>query len=69
MEPELKALVTGTNATNGEANLIPEDVDTTIRELRRSYISAKDLVTVIPTSSLSGSFDFESGSVTGLKDF
>lgn len=69
VEPELKALVTGTNATNGEANLIPEDVDTTIRELRRSYISAKDLVTVIPTSSLSGSFDFESGSVTGLKDF
>lgn len=69
-EPGLqKALVTGTNAANGEANLMPEDVDTKIRELRRSYISAKDLVTVIPTSSLSGSFDFESGAVTGLKDF
>lgn len=69
-EPGLqKALVTGTNAANGEANLMPEDVDTKIRELRRSYISAKDLVTVIPTTSLSGSFDFESGAVTGLKDF
>lgn len=70
VEPGLqKALVTGTNAASGEANLIPEDVDTTIRELRRSYVSAKDLVTVIPTTFLSGSFDFESGSVTGLKDF
>ena len=69
-EPGLqKALVTGTNAANGEANLMPEDVDTKIRELRWSYISAKDLVTVIPTTSLSGSFDFESGAVTGLKDF
>lgn len=33
---------------------MPEDVDTKIRDLRRSYISAKDLWTVIPTTSLSG---------------
>ena len=63
------ALVTGTNGTDGENFLIPEDVDTTIRELRKTYMSAKDLVTVVPTSSLTGSFVFEKGVPTGLADF
>ena len=63
------ALVTGTNGTDGENYLVPEDVDTTIRELRKTYKSAKDLVTVIPTSALSGSFVFENGVPTGLADF
>lgn len=63
------ALVTGTNGTDGENYLIPEDVDTTIRELRKTYMSAKDLVTVVPTSSLTGSFVFEKGVPTGLADF
>ena len=30
------ALVTGTNGTDGENYLVPEDVDTTIRELRKT---------------------------------
>lgn len=66
---EENALVTGTNGTDGENFLIPEDVDTTIRELRKTYMSAKDLVTVVPTSSLTGSFVFEKGVPTGLADF
>lgn len=64
-----KALITGTNAQNGENFLIPEDVDTTIRELRTSYVSARDLVTVIPTEALTGSFTFESKAPAGLIDF
>ena len=63
------ALVTGTSGTEGENFLVPEDVDTTIRELRKTYMSAKDLVTVVPTSSLTGSFVFEKGVPTGLADF
>lgn len=64
-----KALVTGANAANGESYLIPEDVDNTIRELRRSYVSAKDIVTVMPTPLLSGSFTFEAGTPSGLVAF
>lgn len=63
------ALVTGKSGTDGENFLVPEDVDTTIRELRKTYKSAKDLVTVVPTSSLTGSFVFEKGVPTGLADF
>ena len=63
------ALVTGRSGTDGENFLVPEDVDTTIRELRKTYMSAKDLVTVVPTSSLTGSFVFEKGVPTGLADF
>lgn len=64
-----KALITGTDAANGENYLIPEDVRTQINELRRSYVSAKELVTVIPTDSLTGSFVFESGAPAGLTSF
>jgi len=61
-----KALITGTDAANGENYLIPEDVHLEIRELRKSYVSAKELVTVIPTETMSGSFNFESGTPAGL---
>lgn len=64
-----KALTTGTNAANGENHLIPEDVRTAINELRRTYISAKELTTTIPTESLSGSFVFEDGTPVGLVAF
>lgn len=60
------ALITGGEA--GEDLLVPEDVDTTIRELRKTYISAKDFATIIPTTSLSGSFVFEKGTPAGLSD-
>lgn len=61
------ALITG--GENGENYLVPEDVDTAIRELRKTYVSAKDYVTVIPTSVLSGSMVYEKGSPAGLDDF
>jgi len=63
------ALITGSGAESGENYLIPEDVDVTIRELRKTYVSAKDLLTVIPTMSLTGSFVFESGAPSGLESF
>lgn len=61
------ALVAG--GTNGEDYLVPEDVDATIREFRKNYKSAKEIVTVIPTDSLKGSFNFEAGAPTGLVNF
>lgn len=64
-----KALITGTNSASGENYLVPEDVRLEINELRKSYVSAKELVTVVPTDSLTGSFNFESGTPTGLTDF
>ena len=47
------ALITG--GASGEDYIVPEDVDLSIREARRSYISLKDQVTVYPTTTLSGS--------------
>lgn len=64
-----KALITGTSATHGENSLVPEDVRTAINELRRTYVSAKELCTVIPTESLTGSFVFEDGTPVGLTSF
>lgn len=59
-----KALVT--SGSSGENYLMPEDVDLQIRELRQSYNSAKDLVTIIPTDTMSGGFNFEAGTPQGL---
>lgn len=66
---EKNALVSGTNAENGESFLVPEDVKAEINELRKSYISAKHLVTVVPTDALAGSETWEDGVPTGLTDF
>lgn len=62
-------LITGENAESGENYLVPEDVRLAIIELRREFKAAKDLVTVMPTRTLSGSFNFESGTPAGLTDF
>lgn len=64
-----KALISGTDAASGENYLVPEDVKTEIREMRKSYVSAKELVNVIPVDTLSGSTVFESGMPAGLTDF
>lgn len=64
-----KALISGTDAASGENYLVPEDVKTEIREMRKSYVSAKGLVNVIPVDTLSGSTVFESGTPAGLTDF
>jgi len=61
------ALVTG--GSNGEDYLIPEDVHAEIIELRRSYPSVRDFITVIPTNSIKGTFNFEEGGISGLENF
>lgn len=66
---EEKALITGDNAVDGENYLIPEDVRTEINELRKTYVSAKELVTVETTDSLTGSVNYEAGTPAGLTDF
>lgn len=66
---EKTALITGTDAEQGENYLVPEDVKTEINELRKSYVSAKSLVTVETTDALAGSVNYESGVPAGLIDF
>lgn len=64
-----KALISGEGATAGENYLVPEDVRAAIIELRKSYKSAKNLVTVVQTDSLAGSVNFEKGTAAGLTEF
>lgn len=66
---EKTALVSGGNATNGEGYLIPEDVKAEINELRKTYVSARDLVTVETTDALAGSVNYEAGTPAGLTEF
>ena len=62
------ALVTG--GTNGENLLIPQDIQTKINELRREYKSARSLLTVYPTTTLTGSLVFEDiSTITELVNF
>lgn len=61
-----KALIVG--GVDGENYLLPEDVRFEIKELRKQYKSAKDLVTVIPTSALTGGTNYEAGDVLGLTE-
>ncbi|MBR5865721.1 MAG: phage major capsid protein [Alistipes sp.] len=64
-----KALISGESATAGENYLVPEDVKAEIIELRKSYKSAKSLVTVVQTDALAGSVNFEKGAAAGLVEF
>lgn len=64
-----KALVSGTNAENGENYLVPEDVKLEINELRKTYVSAKSIVTIETTDCLTGSVNYEDGEPTGLTEF
>lgn len=64
-----KALVTGDNAVSGENYLVPEDVQLQIREMCKSYNSAKEIVNVCPVDTLTGSCNFETGAPAGLTDF
>lgn len=68
-DTEKAALVSGTDAEAGENFLIPEDVKTAINELRKTYVSAKELVTVVTTDSLTGSVNYEEGTPAGLTNF
>ena len=69
MDAAEKALISGENAASGENYLIPEDVRLEINELRKSYPSAKELVTVETTTALSGSVNYEDGEITDLVEF
>ena len=68
-ENEKAALVTGTDEGNGENFLVPEDVKAEINELRKTYVSAKSLVTVETTDALAGSVNYEKGVPSGLINF
>lgn len=64
-----KAMVTGESAANGENYLVPEDVKVEINELRKSYVSAKSIVTVETTDALAGSVNYEDAAPSGLVEF
>ena len=68
-ETEKTALISGADAVNGENYLVPDDVKAEINELRKTYVSAKGLVTVETTDALAGSVNFENGTPAGLADF
>lgn len=57
------------DGVDGENYLIPEDVDTSIKEARESYIALKELTSVYPTSSISGSNVYAADSNELLDDF
>lgn len=75
MTDEEKALIVEADPSaenaHGTNYLLPEDVQLVIRELRRNYMSAKDLglVNVVPTTALSGSTNFETDDDGLLADF
>lgn len=69
LDAKEKALITGEGAADGENYLIPEDVKVEINELRKTYVSAKELVNVETTASLTGSVNYEAGEPAGLLDF
>lgn len=69
LDDKEKALISGDNAASGENYLVPEDVKAEINELRKTYVSAKDLVTVETTDALAGSVNYESGTPAGLSAF
>lgn len=64
-----KALITGDGAADGENLLIPEDVKVAINELRKTYVSARNIVTVETTEALAGSVNYEAGTPAGLAEF
>lgn len=69
LSDEEKALITGENAQDGENLLVPEDVRAEINELRKTYKSAKHLVTVETTDALAGSVNYEAAAPAGLTEF
>lgn len=69
MDETEKALISGENAASGENYLVPEDVRLEINELRKSYVSARELVTVESTTALTGSVNYEAGAPAGLTEF
>lgn len=69
MEKSAQVLISGTNAAHGENYLCPEDVDTEIRELRKTYMQASEYITVEETTALSGYVVFSDEPNAGLVNF
>lgn len=68
LSDEERALVVG--GTNEENLIIPQDINTQINELRRSYKSARELIGLYPTNTLTGSFVYEdTTTITELTNF
>lgn len=58
------------NGANGEAYILPEDIQTTINRRVREYRSFRSVLGYYKTTALSGSFPVENlDSITGLIDF
>lgn len=67
-EAEKSALLsTTTTGVNGEENLLPEDVQLAIHELRRTHLSARDLVTVTNVSTLTGQTTYDTADTQELE--
>lgn len=69
LEKSASSLISGTNATHGENYLCPQDVDLQIREIRKTYIQARNYITVETTTALSGSINFGTDPNAGLVAF
>lgn len=61
------AMIVG--GSSGEDNLVPTDVDLTIREARKTYQSLKDYVTVYPTATLKGTNVYATATDSELTSF
>ena len=61
---------TNPNGANGEAYILPQDIQTIITKRVREYRSFRDVLGSIKTTALSGAFPVENlDSITGLIDF
>ena len=61
---------TGSEGTNGESYILPEDVSTLIHKKIRQYKSMREVLGYMPGSALTGSFPIENfETLTGLVDF
>lgn len=59
-------LATTTTGVNGEENLLPKDVQLAIQELRRTHLSAKELLTVSVVSTLTGQTTYDTADTPTL---
>lgn len=67
---EKSALLANTVAgENGEEYIIPQDIDTRIRELRRTHNSARDLFNVEQVAELTGRYTYDENNDSELYEF
>ena len=69
VEKSALVAVTDETAPHGENFILPQDIRTQINELRRAFVSAKDLITVTPVTALSGSDTYAPEGVGELTKF